>query len=196
MRSTLPRRRKEHRGGFIRKYLSLLLIICLLLSGFPSTIVNAEGTVNNNPLQLQSATVNKYICILKYNMILNPIPTPNNSAYSVNINGIQEQPRIVLVLGKEIHLILKNKVKTGQDVTISYNPEDRYLQDFNGNKADIFSNWIVTNITREKDEPELITATIEENNINLFYNELLDITSVPSVNKFSINNGTGNKVII
>ena len=113
--------------------------------------VEADETVDNNPPQLQSATVDGSNLTLAYDEPLDVTDTPPLSAFTVNVDG-SPRPVIAVAVGQSnVLLLLSPAVVAGDTVTVDYTvPTDEEagrVQDTSGNAADSFSGQAVTNDT-------------------------------------------------
>ena len=113
--------------------------------------VEADETVDNNPPQLQSATVDGANLTLAYDEPLDVTDTPPLSAFTVNVDG-SPRPVIAVAVGESnVLLFLSAPVEAGDAVTVDYTiptaeSADR-LRDLAGNAAASFSAQAVTNST-------------------------------------------------
>ena len=113
--------------------------------------VEADETVDNNPPQLQSATVDGSNLTLAYDEPLDVTDTPPLSAFTVNVDG-SPRPVIAVAVGESnVLLLLSPAVVAGDAVTVDYTvPTDEEagrVRDTSGNAADSFSGQAVTNDT-------------------------------------------------
>ena len=113
--------------------------------------VEADETVDNNPPQLQSATVDGSSLTLAYDEPLDVTDTPPLSAFTVNVGG-SPRPVIAVAVGQSsVLLLLSPAVVAGDAVTVDYTvPTDEEagrVQDPSGNAAESFSGQAVTNDT-------------------------------------------------
>lgn len=138
------------------KGLAILIMFCLLV-GLPGNAFAFTGA-DNQPPQLNRAKIVGTLLTLEFNELLKAIPTRDPGLFTIKVNGTaQAQPRSAVVVLKNVVINLADTVNPGDHVAISYQSGNKGIEDFAGNKAAAFDDYLVENHT-----PDLIPPLIEE----------------------------------
>jgi methionine-rich copper-binding protein CopC len=112
-----------------------------------STTYNFK-TEDNTPPELEDAIVDGDTLMIEYNELLDTESVPSTSDYEVDPSQSEDiSINEVIVREKEIILVLNKKLKSGEDVSLDYDPGTNPVQDRSGNEASEINNKTVENKT-------------------------------------------------
>ena len=136
------------------------------------------------------ATVDGTTLELTYNEGLDEFSVPAMAAYAVTVAGSAATVDQVVVDGGTVTLTLATAVTGGQTVTLRYTPGTNPVRDAAGNDAAALTAQSVTNLTlvtgTNATPPVLLLATVDGSTLELTYNEMLDMNSVPARGDFAV----------
>ena len=121
-----------------------MLAVLAALSVLP---VAAQDQDNTAP-ELRSVSINRVGLRLTYDEELDDDSEPDNSAFTVTVNGASREVRTVVVIRTFVLVFLYSPVQAGETVTVSYTvPATNPVQDLSGNRAAAITNLPVSNNT-------------------------------------------------
>ena len=111
-----------------------------------SNLAITNGTIDDIPPQLASATINRATLQLKYNEDLNPASIPASSDFIIKVNtSASTSPNQVSINASQVKLTLSTAINAGDTVKITYTPGSNPIKDRAGNPAAALTDQSVEN---------------------------------------------------
>ena len=121
-----------------------MLAVLAALSVLPVAAQDQDTTAP----ELRSVSINRVGLRLTYDEELDDDSEPDNSAFTVTVNGASREVRTVVVIRTFVLVFLYSPVQAGETVTVSYTvPATNPVQDLSGNRAAAITNLPVSNNT-------------------------------------------------
>ncbi len=132
-RRTDPSPAADRGRHWLRKRLTrYMLAVLAALSVLPAAAQDLDTTAP----ALSSVWINGVGLRLTYNEELDNNSDPDNSAFTVTVNGTSRNVRTVIVIRTLVLVFLDSPVQAGETVTVSYTvPATNPVQDLAGNRA-------------------------------------------------------------
>ncbi|MGO4530741.1 Ig-like domain-containing protein [Paenibacillus sp. 2TAF8] len=157
------------------------------LAGFTGFYV--RNSIDTKPPEFRSAEVSGNTLWMRYNEPLKPGNKPQNSQYSVLVDG-----KPVFVSNSEIEddlvtLTLASPVKDTQNVSLSYVPGSMRLTDLNNNPAGYIN---LTPVSYTYGNAKIVAAVIQGDTIQIQFREAIQPETALTLAQFSVllNNGS------
>ena len=144
-RRTDPSPAADRGRHWLRKRLTrYMLAVLAALSVLPAAAQDLDTTAP----ALSSVWINGVGLRLTYDEELDNNSDPDNSAFTVTVNGTSRNVRTVIVIRTLVLVFLDSPVQAGETVTVSYTvPATNPVQDLAGNRAAAITNQTVSNNT-------------------------------------------------
>ena len=144
-RQTDPSPAADQGRHWLKKRLTrYMLAVLAALSVLPAAAQDQDTTAP----ELRSVSINRVGLRLTYDEELDDDSEPDNSAFTVTVNGASREVRTVVVIRTFVLVFLYSPVQAGETVTVSYTvPATNPVQDLSGNRAAAITNLPVSNNT-------------------------------------------------
>ncbi|WP_027087221.1 SwmB domain-containing protein [Cohnella panacarvi] len=163
------------------------------LRDFSGNVVNAfadfyvQNANDTRPPALTSATVSGALVRLIYNEGLLPTQVPSKNNFTVVSNAKMMSISSISIANNSVLLTLGQAIEPGAVVYLNYVPGSFGIADLSGNPAAAINGQ---SVTANSTSADVDMAVLTNNVITLFYNRMLDSTTIPLTSQFAIRAGS------